>query len=137
MQAGGEREQLFYHPACFRVLGAWLTLVTDQPDADGSSLRMQAGAISSGVGEYLDLNRFEEIWGKLRRNNPAHAALLKAFHGWFDGLKTMKLIHHLSDGPFPRCEPEVALAELFVWGRLESVNGIEGQLKMLRNFQNG
>jgi hypothetical protein len=137
MQAGGEGEQLFYHPACFRVLGAWLTLVADQPDADGSSLRMQAGVIYPGLGEFLDLNRFEEIWGKLRRNNPARAALLKAFHGWFDGLKTMKLIHHLSDGPFPRCEPEAALAELFEWAGLAPVDGVEERLELIRKLQNG
>jgi hypothetical protein len=137
MQAGGEGEQLFYHPACFRVLGALLTLVADQPDADGSSLRMQAGGIYPGLGEFLDLNRFEEIWGKLRRNNPARAAHLKAFHGWFDGLKTMKLIHHLSDGPFPRCEPEAALADLFEWGGLEPASGVEERLELLRKLQNG
>ena len=137
MVAGGEREQLFYHPGCFRVLAAWLTLVAVQLDADGGSLRIQGGAISLSLGEYLDLNRFEDIWGKLRRNNPTHEALFKAFHGWFDGLKTMKLIHHLSAGPFPRCEPDCALTELFEWGGLASVSGIEAQLEALRYLQNG
>jgi hypothetical protein len=93
--------------------------------------------MSPCLGEFLDLNRFEEIWGKLRRNNPGPMALLKAFHGWFDGLKTMKLIHHLSAGPFPRCEPEDALADLFAWGGLASVSGMENQLKALRVLQNG
>jgi len=137
MLAYGEREQLFYHPACFRVLGAWLGLVANQPDADGCSLREQAGAISPCLGEYLDLNRFGDIWEKLRRNNPVPAALLRAFHGWFDGLKTMKLIHHLSAGPFPRCGPEDALAELFEWGGLAPVSGIEDRLAALRRLQNG
>jgi Glycosyl transferase family group 2 len=137
MLANGEREQLFYHPECFRVLGAWLTLIAEQPDTDGCSMREQAGGISSCLGEFLDLNRYEEIWGKLRRNNPGQKALLKAFHGWFDGLKTMKLIHHLSAGPFPRCEPEGALAELFEWGGLAPVSGIEGRLEALRNLQIG
>jgi hypothetical protein len=137
MLANGEREQRFYHPACFRVLGAWLTLVADQLDADAFSLRIQAREISPCLGEYLDLNCFEEIWEKLRRNNPGREALLKAFHGWFDGLKSMKLIHHLSAGPFPRCEPDSALAELFEWGGTALVSGIENQLKALRDLQNG
>jgi len=137
MLAGGEGEQLFYHPDCFRVLGAWLSLVAGQPDAEGRSLRMQAGEISPCLGEYLDLTRFGEIWGKLRRNNPGQEALLKAFHGWFDGLKTMKLIHHLSAEPFPRCEPEDALEELFAWGGLEPVSGMEAQLETLRCLQSG
>ena len=137
MQAGGEGEQLFYHPACFRLLGEWLKLVADHPDAAGRSLRLLAGEISASLGAFLDLNRFEEIWEKLRRNNPGRAALLKAFHGWFDGLKTMKLIHHLSAGPFPRCEPDSALAELFVRAGLVLVSGIEERLEVLRDLQNG
>jgi hypothetical protein len=137
MLTGGEGEQLFYHPACFRVLGAWLTLVADHTDADAGFLRTQADRISPGLGEFLELNRFEEIWGKLRRNNPVRGALLKAFHGWFDGLKTMKLIHLLSDGPFPRCEPDAALTELFAWGGLEGVRGIENMLEALRYHQIG
>ncbi len=137
MQAGGEGEQPFYHPACFRLLRAWLKLVADCTDADGSTLRELAGEISPCLGEYLELNRFEEIWDKLRRNNPGQSSLLKAFHGWFDGLKTMKLIHHLSDGPFPRCEPDEALAELFAWRGLETVSGVEERLGSLRRLQNG
>jgi hypothetical protein len=137
MQAGGEREQLFYQTGCFRVLGDWLKLVAEHLDADAHSLRLQAGEISPCLGEYLDLNRFGEIWRKLRRNNPGQEALLKAFHGWFDGLKTMKLIHHLSDGPFPRCEPEAAVPELFEWGGVEPDCGIEGWLEALRQLQNG
>jgi hypothetical protein len=96
-----------------------------------------AGEISPALGEYLDLNRFEEIWGKLCRNNPGHTALIKAFHGWFDGLKTLKLIHHLSDGPFPRCEPDSALAELFEWAGRATVSGLENQLEAVRQLQIG
>ena len=137
MQAGGEGEQLFYHPGCFRVLGAWLALVAARPDVDGRSLREQAGEISPSLGELLDLNRFGEIWGKLRSNHPGPDALLKAFHGWFDGLKTMKLIHHLSAGPFPRCGPDEALAELFAWQGLNQISGVEQRLECLRTLQNG
>lgn len=137
MLSSGEGEQLFYHPECFRMLGGWLALVAAQPDADGSALREQAGEISPCLAEFLDLNRFEEIWKKLRRNNPGRAAFVKAYHGWFDGLKTMKLIHHLSSGPFPRCQPEEALPELFAKGGLEPASGTEQQLEILRGLQNG
>lgn len=137
MQAGGEGEQLFYHPACFRVLAAWLALVAARPDADGRLLHARAGEISPALGEFLELNRFGEIWEKLRRNYPAREALIKAFHGWFDGLKTMKLIHHLSAGLFPRCGPGEALADLFTWEGLAPVSGMEEQLKALRRLQNG
>jgi len=137
MGADGEQEQLFYHPACFRILKEWLALVDHAADEDGATLYGRSAAISTCLAEYLHRNRFAGVWDKLRRNHPARPALIRAFHGWFDGLKTMKLIHHLSAGPFPRCEPDEALAELFVWRGLEPVNGIEARLEQLRKLQNG
>jgi hypothetical protein len=137
MQASGEGGQLFYHPTCFRLLADWLALVAARPDADDRFLLEQGGVISPCLREFLELNRFGEIWGKLRRNNPAREACITAFHGWFDGLKTMKLIHHLSAGPFPRCGPDEALAELFAWSGLAPASGMEDQLEALRRLQNG
>jgi hypothetical protein len=137
MMSGGEREQLFYHPACFRVLGEWLALAAERADEEGSSLRLRAAGISPVLAEYLDLNRCAEVWDRLRKNNPARPAFLKAFHGWFDGLKTMKLIHHLSDTLYPRCEPEEALAELFVRSGLTPSDSPEQCLEALRRLQNG
>jgi hypothetical protein len=49
----------------------------------------------------------------------------------------MKLIHHLSAGSFARCEPGEALAELFEWGGMVPVCGIEYQLQALRTLQIG
>jgi len=137
MQTGGEGEQLFYHPACFRILYGWLSLVASQTTADADLLCSEADKISPHLGKYLELNRFEDIWGKLQRNNPGEVALMKAFHGWFDGLKTMKLIHHLTDGVYPRCEPDAALKELFEWGGLKTVSGIANLLEALRLHQIG
>jgi hypothetical protein len=49
----------------------------------------------------------------------------------------MKLVHHVSAGPFPRCEPDLALEELFSWGGLKPVSGIENRLEILRLLQTG
>jgi len=137
MGAGGESEQLFYRPECFRVLAQWLGLVARDVDEDGATLSSRSAGISPYLEEYLRINRFDDVWDKLRRNHPSPTALMNAFHGWFDGLKTMKLVHHLSDGPYPRCEPDEALAELFAWRGLEPVDGIEERLEQLRRLQNG
>jgi hypothetical protein len=137
MGAGGERELLFYHPACFRMLKEWLSVVDHGAGEEGAALVERSAAISPDLTEYLQLNRFVGVWDKLRRNHPTRTALKTAFHGWFDGLKTMKLIHHFSAGPFPRCEPDEALAELFAWRGLEAVSGVEARLALLRDIQNG
>jgi hypothetical protein len=137
MGAGGEQEQLFYHPVCFRILKEWLTLVDQAADEDGTTLLERSVTLSPYLSEYLQLNRFVEVWDKLRRNHPTRTALMTAFHGWFDGLKTMKLIHHLSADPYPRCEPDEALTELFAWRGVEQFVGIEARLEALRRLQNG
>jgi hypothetical protein len=137
MGTGGESEQLFYRPECFRILSQWLELVARSIDEGGTALSCRSAGISPYLEEYLKINRFAEVWDKLRRNHPSPTALLNAFHSWFDGLKSMKLVHHLSDGPYPRCEPDEALAELFAWRGLEQVSGIEVRLAVLRDLQNG
>lgn len=128
---------LFYRSACFRILADWLSLVSEHAGLESAQLLARAGEISPGLPEYLDSMRCGEIWDKLRRNNPARSAFLSAFHGWFDGLKTMKLIHHLSDGAFPRCQPDVAVPELLQLCGLEAVTDLEGQLESLRRLQLG
>ena len=137
MAAGGEGELLFYRPDCFRILAEWLRLVGGGTGLHGNALQVAAGDFSPGLAEFLELNRFTDVWDKLRRNHPERNRLLAAFHGWFDGLKTMKLVHYLSAGPFPRCEPDEALSELFAWRRLEPVSGVEARLAVLRGIQNG
>jgi len=137
MGAKGEGELLFYRPECFRILKEWLALAAQGADVDSAALFDRSAGISPCLAEYLQINRFAGLWDKLRRNHPVQSALMTAFHGWFDGLKTMKLVHHLSDGLFPRCEPDGALAELFVWRGLEAVSGVEARLDLLRRLQNG
>lgn len=134
---GDEGGVLFYRVDSFRVLAQWLSIVSNHPGMDGAALRSRAAEVSPFLVEYLDSVSFEEIWDKLRRNSNGRPALLAAFNGWFDGLKTMKLIHHLSAGPYPRCEPDPAVSELLEWAGLSSVNGMERQLELLRRVQLG
>lgn len=133
----GDSEVLFYHTGCFRILCDWLALVSRYRDEEADLLMKRAGDISRDLADYLELNGFREVWPKLRKNNPAPTALFAAFNGWFDGLKTMKLIHHLSGVRYPRCEPEESLSELLQWGGLDAVGGVEGGLEILRRQQLG
>ena len=126
---------LFYNVACFRVLAEWLTLVSNHADMGSTALRSRAGEVSPCLVEYLDTVSFEEVWDKLRRNHNSRLAFLTAFNGWFDGLKTMKLIHHLSAGPYPRCEPDLAVPGLLEWAGLSMLDGLENQLELLRRMQ--
>jgi hypothetical protein len=134
---GGDRELLFYDSECFRVLGAWLTVVNVNLEGEGDSLMNMAAAVSPHLNRYLEVLDFPEIWNRLARNNRPGQQRLKAFHDWFDGLRTMKLIHHLSAECFPRCGPEQSVPELLRYAGLDDANGIEQQLEILRRLQLG
>jgi hypothetical protein len=133
--AGEESAVLFYRPECFAILGQWLSLVKENLDTEGSAIRDRADGISPHLGEYLDGARFVEGWEKLRKNSRDRTSLLAAFHAWFDGLRTLKLVHHLSEDPLPRGTPHDLLPPLLAWAGLEPLLDPDAQLALLRRIQ--
>jgi Glycosyl transferase family group 2 len=131
---GGDNDAItFYQPDCFRILGGWLELVAGSPGSEAEGIMAGAERISPFLATYLTEVSFPETWRGLRRNHPLPGRLSAAFHVWFDGLKTMKLIHHLSAHGYPRTGPEQALPGLL---RLAGVTvppagGIREQLELL------
>jgi len=135
LMAKEEGAVLFYQTACFQILRDWLALVSENLESGGEEIRASAEKISLHLAAYLDGIHFITAWDKLKKNFRDRSTLMSGFHGWFDGLKTMKLIHHLSAGPFPRGEPERVIPELLKWGGLEPIEGIDSQLDLLRSLQ--
>jgi hypothetical protein len=134
---GDSNAIMFYHPECFRILGEWLKRVASGLSKGAADLMGEAASVSPHLGEYLELSGFPLSWSRLRKNNSSDEALLKAFHGWFDALRTMKLIHHLSERRHPRCGPEEAVAPLLKRGGLPVPAGEKAMLAILREIQNG
>ncbi len=130
-------KQMFYRPECFRILGEWLKTVAAHPEMKNTEMLALAGTISADLACYLEGAAFAEAWERLRDNHRKGDAFQSAFHGWFDGLKTMKLIHHLSAATFPRCEPEAAVPPLLEWAGLSAGGSIAEHLALLRSHQNG
>jgi hypothetical protein len=131
----GEEAVLFYRPECFAILGQWLSLVEDCLEEEGAVIRSRAGGISPHLGGYLDGAKFAEAWEKLRKNSRDRASLRAAFHAWFDGLRTLKLVHHLSDGQLPRGASHELLPPLLAWAGLEPLHNPDAQLALLRRVQ--
>jgi len=128
---------LFYQTACFQILEDWLALVSENLELEGMEIKARAEKISLHLAAYLDGIHFIKVWEKLKKNFRDRSTLMSGFHGWFDGLKTMKFIHYLSAGPFPRREPEIVMPELLQWAGLEPAEGIDQQLALLREIQIG
>jgi hypothetical protein len=133
---GGDGSAItFYQPDCFRILGRWLTLVSDRLDAPPAELLTGAREISGQLAQYLEALHFPAVWTGLCRNNPSPQQRLPSFHVWFDGLKTMKLIHHLSAHGLPRCEPEESLPSLLRIAGAGPAEGVGAQLGLLRQME--
>lgn len=125
---------LFYRTECFRILQQWLASANDRHLA-GKEVVTNSAQISPQLEEYLRTIGTEQVWDRLRNNHRETRSFARAFHEWFDGLKTMKLIHHLSAVSHPRCEPEESLPDLLEWSGLPAVPGIRKQLSLLRERQ--
>jgi glycosyltransferase involved in cell wall biosynthesis len=128
---------LFYRRECFQILKEWQDLISEGLNLEGAELLVKAEEISEDLATYLRAIQFADSWRKLRKNFPTPLLFRNGFHQWFDGLKTLKLIHQLSAGPFPRGEPEQVLPDFFRWARIDSPEGIEAQLSLLRGLQIG
>lgn len=131
----GEESQTFYRVDCFRILGEWLDLVERGTELSGNELLSAAGRIAPELARYLESAGFASVWERLRRNSPDAERLKEAFHGWFDALKTVRLIHHLTLS-FPRCTAEHSLPDLFRHCDIAPADGELAQLNLLRTIQN-
>jgi hypothetical protein len=101
-----------YHPRSYRIVGDWLSLVEHRLDHPASDLLEHAARISTHLKEFLIRNRFPESWPRLQQNAPDLDGLERQFHRWFDGFRTLKLIHYLRDNGLPRQSIFDAIREL-------------------------
>lgn len=137
--AGDEGLRTAYNPEGYRVLGRWLTLVQERLDADAGALLKGAAAITPPLETFLTQKGFEDVWPKLRTNAPDLPGLAAQFHRWFDGFKSLKLIHHLRDNGFPLMPLEEAITDLLPAGKPEAgksddAAGLPALLDQLRHL---
>ena len=78
----------------FAILKKVLEKVTDDNLQTPEKFLCQLPAAAA---EFLLKENFAEIWKKILHNLPDKPqAAVQAFHGWFDGLKTLRFLHFLS-----------------------------------------
>lgn len=99
--SGEEEEFRIHDPRTIEILREWLAGVAADPDRGPEAILAAAEKIHPALREYLDLCRFAVDWPVIRRNCPDSGHLRRQFHVWFDGLKTLRLIHHLDRSAYP------------------------------------
>ena len=109
---GGQEEYLVYDPAVFAVLRSWLSFLSSLGSSGAEEILSRAREIHPGLEEFLVTQRFREVWPRLVANSGSDEGLRRAFTHWFDGFRTMKLIHHLTRGDIPPVGMFAALRRL-------------------------
>jgi len=127
----------FYPLGAFEIVGSWLQLVTKDPSLDAAFLWRQAAQLSPTLGQYLNDCGWHEAWSSLQANHPSSAPRLRAFHAWFDGLRTLRLVHALCDSLFQRSENPQILGPLLAACGLQSPSNLSVPLALeqLRRVQ--
>jgi len=100
MTAGTDEYRL-YDPRIFVIIREWLAGMEADPDRDPKNILAEARRIHPHLAEYLRLSHLDANWQNIRRNSHDPHQLRQQFHVWFDGLKTLRLVRHLSHHTFP------------------------------------
>lgn len=109
---GGTDEYRLYDPRIFVIIREWLAGMEADPDREPKKILTEAHLIHPHLAEYLRLSRLDADWQNMRRNSHDPRHLRQQFHVWFDGLKTLRLVRHLSRHAFPLVPMFDGLAEL-------------------------
>lgn len=99
-----------YNPASYSVVGAWLRSL--DPTLDAPAMLKRAADIHPELARFLGKANFAEFWTGLKKRAGRRAQVHAEFHRWFDGFRTLKLIHHFRDSGLPDTEMFEAVREL-------------------------
>jgi hypothetical protein len=130
--AGDKQGVLFYPAAAFRILSDWLRLVEGNMTADPEKVFSLARGRSPVLAEYLEQLDWRTVWQRVQQTHRPGPRLQQAFHVWFDGFRTLRLIHLLCETGFERGEPEDILPEYFTWESRAVPDSVAGMLGVLR-----
>lgn len=115
-----ENEYFLYHPDCFIILKKWNELFLNNNILSGTDYIRASGMIDKNLTGFLILQQFEKDWQNILNNIKNKSGIMKQKVRWFDGFRTLKLIHHLRDNEFGTAPMFDALDKLFLLTGTES-----------------
>ena len=107
-------EYLLFDPAVFGILKEWLKVYNSDAISDPQDVLNQAKKINTELYNFLVQNNYLKQWEKILSNTKSVSQLTHQKKIWFDGFKTLKLIHHLRDTDFPEINMFNALDMFFI-----------------------
>ena len=96
-----------YDPTGFEVLAAWLGVLDECSAARSVApfdewIASLSDPIRVGVTSYLESQRAREAVSSALAAGHGAATARRRLHTWFDGLKTLRLVHAVRDSGFPK-----------------------------------
>lgn len=129
---GDDGAVLFYPVAPFRILAEWLQVVELNLVKEAQTLLANAAEISPVLSRYLLDCRWLSVWPALQKTHQSKIQLQNAFHTWFDGFKTLRLIHQVCESGHRRGEPEELLPKYFAWEGQTVSGNVREMLEWMR-----
>lgn len=106
-------ENLVYNPESFEVLKKWIELFFNDEILTSDEYLNKANQIHSSLKNFLIEQSFQTAWEKILNETEKKEQIQKQKLFWFDGFRTLKLIHYLRDNLFPMIDYDVAIDSLF------------------------
>jgi hypothetical protein len=111
---GTHDEHTLYSLKSFYVLKDWLNVFMTDETLNADKYLMIAKEINEDLYKFLVNNSFEKSWNKILSNSQNSEQINKQKIIWFDGFRTLKLIHYLRDNSFPNEPMFLVLDEIFL-----------------------
>lgn len=108
-----EDEWRLYNPQIFAIMKKWLQVMDAVPVPDTEGIMTSAREIDPLLYSFLESHNFPSIWARISKNVRQSGSLRRHFHCWFDGFKTLKLVHFLTEHGFPQINMFRALEDFF------------------------
>lgn len=95
-----QNEYLLYNFNSFLVLKDWLKLFLSH-NHSAEEFLTEAEKVHPNLAAFLIEQKFKKAWSEISRTAKTDEQLQRQKNIWFDGFKTLKLIHYLRDNGFP------------------------------------
>ncbi|MCL4549638.1 MAG: glycosyltransferase [Bacteroidetes bacterium] len=135
-------EYVLYDPKSFVVLKKFIEIFYSEEILEVGEYLRQAKNIDISLHEFLIQNSFDESWNKILRNSKSAGQIQKQKLMWFDGFRTLKLIHFLRDNGYPLVNMFDALDKLFALigkdskvARSDLIPSVEIQIEYLKHLR--
>ena len=96
-----QNEYLLYDPESFIILKNWLKEFNKPAVLSSQEYLKIAENIHPDLNQFLVLNNFGNTWDKILNNSKSLTQIERQKLFWFDGFRTLKLIHYFRDNTFP------------------------------------